>query len=164
MVLQGRRVRIMVSCVGNMAELFLHTPTTLDCNAISARSIISAYVDLTSELRGTYGFVHASNQLPSVIIPPAYHSLGEPLSPFPGLVDLHPDTSSLGRPCGLACPALPRYSEGMAGIGQWRWGGLGTNMGLVDETLGVMSRTDIRYSTGVYCANKYCRGSGGTSL
>jgi hypothetical protein len=138
--------------------------TTLDCNTISARSIISAYVDLTSELRGTYGFVHASHQLPSVIVPPVYHSLGEPLSPFPGLVDLHPDTSSLGRPCGLACPALPRYSEGMAGIGQWRWGGLGTNMGLVDETLGVMSRTDIRYSTGVYCVNKYCRGSGGTSL
>ncbi|KAJ7677518.1 hypothetical protein B0H14DRAFT_2656019 [Mycena olivaceomarginata] len=127
----GRRVRIMVSCVGNMAELFLRTPTTLDCNAISARSIISAYVDLTSELRGTHGFVHASAKPSSVIGTPAYHSLSAPLSPFPGLVDLHPDTRSLGRPCGLACPALPRYSEGMAGIGQWRWGGLVTNMGMV---------------------------------
>ncbi|KAJ7305390.1 hypothetical protein DFH08DRAFT_825086 [Mycena albidolilacea] len=126
----GRRVRIMVSCVGNMAELFLRTPTTLDCNAISARSIISAYVDLTSELRGTHGFVHASAKPYSVIGTPAYHSLSAPLSPFPGLVALHPDTRSLGRPCGLACPALPRYSEGMAGIGQWRWGGLVTNMGM----------------------------------
>jgi hypothetical protein len=151
----------MVSCVGNMAELFLRTPTTLDCNAISARSIISAYVDLTSELRGTHGFVHASAKPSSVIGTPAYHSLSAPLSPFPGLVALHPDTRSLGRPCGLACPALPRYSEGMAGIGQWRWGGLVTNMGMVDETLNVMSRTDIRYSTGVSCANQYCSVFGG---
>jgi hypothetical protein len=139
-----------------MAELFLRTPTTLDCNAISARSIISAYVDLTSDLRGVHGFVHSLPRPPSVLVAQVYHSLGAPLSPFPGLVELNPDNRGLGRPCGLSCPALPRYSEGMEGIGQWRWGGLGTNMDVVDETLNVMSRTDIRYSTGLYCINKYC--------
>jgi hypothetical protein len=109
-------------------EPFLRTRTTLQSNAISAQEIISPFVDLTSNLEDTHGFTHTNSRpvmpIGPVVVQGALESetRRKLISPFPKFINLLPTTKTLGRPCGHACPAIPRLSTKISGIGHWKWG------------------------------------------
>ncbi|KAF8126865.1 hypothetical protein K438DRAFT_2001153 [Mycena galopus ATCC 62051] len=138
--LPGKIVTVTTARSDPFCELFLRCRTTLTTNAISASELISVYVDLTSNFEGIWGHRSTAAQLND----------DDCVSPFPDDITLHESSNQLGRPCGLACPARPRWSTNIAGIGHWSWGGFdGAGAGGPDPTLESMRLTDVKYRTGL---------------
>ncbi|KAK6975076.1 hypothetical protein R3P38DRAFT_3238210 [Favolaschia claudopus] len=160
----GRFVTVTTPRESSFHELFLNGSSTLMTNAVSAQEIICTYVDLTSNFEGVYGFAHANTMdimpigpVSAIPVPASDRPCRlKPRTPFEKGVKLHVSTRVLGRPCGLACPALRRISTDLEGIGHWRWGGLDRLYWEEDENLNKMASSDIQYCTGVVCRNTLC--------
>ncbi|KAJ7715697.1 hypothetical protein B0H14DRAFT_3522547 [Mycena olivaceomarginata] len=105
--------------------------------------LICTYVDLTSNLQGLSGYTPAFTR-------PLDVSFSERTSPFPHEIMLLDSTESLGRPCGLACPARTRISTDIAGIGHWAWGGVDNFKWEEDANLIAMNKSDITYKSGAF--------------
>ncbi|KAF8193082.1 hypothetical protein K438DRAFT_1969566 [Mycena galopus ATCC 62051] len=146
--LQGKTITVTTARKHTVCELFLRCRTTLTTNAVSASEIVSVYADLTSHLEGLWGHGSTAPELNE-----------DRISPFPGDIALHERSSQLGRPCGLACPARPRWSTDIAGIGHWCWGGMDGRQQHPDALLEAMRKTDIKYRIGLACANLQCAAS-----
>ncbi|KAF8209811.1 hypothetical protein K438DRAFT_2058800 [Mycena galopus ATCC 62051] len=130
---QDKTLTLTTSRGLEITELFLRARTTLMTNAISAQEIVSTYPELTSNLEGTVGYMTRS----SVRL----------RSPFLNHITLHRTTKFLGCPCGLACPAKPRWSTEAIGCG----GGMDSFVGDVDDNILAMADSDVKYRTGGLC-------------
>ncbi|KAJ7300445.1 hypothetical protein DFH08DRAFT_973866 [Mycena albidolilacea] len=141
--IEHKTITITVSREVEIFELFLRARSTLMANAISAQELICTYVDLTSNLQGLSGYTPAFTR-------PLDVSFSERTSPFPHEIVLLDSTESLGRPCGLACPARTRISTDIAGIGHWAWGGVDNIEWEEDANLIAMNKSDITYKSGAF--------------
>ncbi|KAF8177136.1 hypothetical protein K438DRAFT_1978783 [Mycena galopus ATCC 62051] len=109
----GKSITITTARANDISELFLHSRTTLMANAVTPQELVAVYPDLTSNFEGTWGLPYRLDTSPY------------PRSPFPLHIRLHETSDTLGHPCGSACPGKPRWSTDTAGIGHWRWAGVG---------------------------------------
>ncbi|KAF8134048.1 hypothetical protein K438DRAFT_1787402 [Mycena galopus ATCC 62051] len=73
-----------------------------------------------------------------------------------GTVGYGTTTKYLGRPSGLACPAKPRWSTDVEGIGHWMWGGIDNFIWDVDQNIVAMADRDVKFRTGATCENRFC--------
>ncbi|KAK7038353.1 hypothetical protein R3P38DRAFT_3182446 [Favolaschia claudopus] len=160
--IKSKIITVTTTRRGRFFELFLRAPVTLMGNAITAHEMVSTYVDLTTNYEGVYGFTYAFTRpiMPIGFVGPMGTTTARPkrlpVSPFPSDITLAASTRTLNRPCGTACPAIPRISTNLAGIGHWKWGGVNMLEWEEDENLKRFAKTDIQYRTGVICRNIHC--------
>ncbi|KAF8215300.1 hypothetical protein K438DRAFT_1955278 [Mycena galopus ATCC 62051] len=128
-----KSVTITIARAESIVELFLQSRTTLKANAVTAHELVAVYPDLTSNFEGLVGMTH---RLDSRLYP---------RSPFPRYITLYDYSECMGRPCGSACPAVPRRSTNTAGIGHWAWAGIGNLEWEEDPVLRDMATSDVKY-------------------
>ncbi|KAF8217215.1 hypothetical protein K438DRAFT_1748311 [Mycena galopus ATCC 62051] len=134
-------------------ELFIGAQSTLRCNAITAFELVSVYPDLTTRSQGVVGywsqFTRGSHPKPS------------PVSAFPAQITLYDNTNDLHRPCGSACRGTVRWTNGLKGIGHWKWGGVDGMEWDEDQDVKTMGQADIRFRLGDLCRDVHCPISAG---
>ncbi|KAF8166594.1 hypothetical protein K438DRAFT_1984145 [Mycena galopus ATCC 62051] len=140
----GKTVTITIARGENFIEFFLHSKSTLKTNAVTAHELVCVYPDMTSNYEGLCGMAHRLDTSPY------------PRSPFPQHITLHDYSESFRHACGSACPAIPRWSTNVAGIGHWAWAGIGNLEWEEDPVLKIMATSDVKYRTGAHCANVLC--------
>ncbi|RDB16878.1 hypothetical protein Hypma_002442 [Hypsizygus marmoreus] len=62
-------------------------------------------------------------------------------------------------PCGSACPALWRHTEGLHGVGEFAWGGLFNDKD-IEGNMGnsaMLSKAQFKWRIGVCCVNRFCQ-------
>ncbi|KAJ7126123.1 hypothetical protein C8R44DRAFT_874496 [Mycena epipterygia] len=152
----GKSITVTSAYGSHFFELYFAVPNTIQSCFISSNEAGTPYVQMTSDHEGTYSWFHTAwhhtlTQKPVDLNVP-YES------PFPGIVELHASTKTLGRPCGYACPGKWRYAKGLKGFGHWKWGGVDQIEGEPDDAnLVRLGNSRIRWRTGEECENPLCK-------
>ncbi|KAJ6512264.1 hypothetical protein C8R47DRAFT_1064861 [Mycena vitilis] len=154
-------VIITTALSSTVGSLFFSAPSTELLVAIAPYELITPVLMNVSEQQHIQCFrrnMHWDGN--SLVVPPIREvNVLRHLPRFNGVTTVDASTAAWTRPCGLSCPGVWRYAQGLDGVAHIKWGGMDDLDEFDDPALVAIGRSRLTYRFGVMCRNSRCKKS-----